>query len=174
MIFITSCDLLLLFSRWIVSESSRPHRLQHSGPLCPSPSPEICPSSCPWFQWCHPVISSSDTLFSFSPQSFPASGTFRMSSLHQMTKMLEFQLQHQSFQQVFRVDFPWDWLAWSYCPRDFQESSPAPPFKGINYSVLRLLYGPALTTVHDHWEDHSLDYTDLCQQSNVSAFQHTV
>ena len=73
MIFITSCDLLLLFSHWIVSESSRPHRLQHSWPLCPSPSPEVCPSSCPWFQWCHPVISSSDTLFSFCPQSFPAS-----------------------------------------------------------------------------------------------------
>ena len=36
------------------------------------------------------------------------------------------------------------------------------------------LYGSALTTVHDHWKDHSLDYMDLCQQSNVSAFQHTV
>ena len=34
-------------------------------------------------------------------------------------------------------------------------------------------YSPALTTVHDHWEDHSLDYTDLCLQSNASAFQHT-
>ena len=39
---------------------------------------------------------------------------------------------------------------------------------------LCLLYSPALTTVRDHWEDHSLDYMDLCQQSNVSAFQHTV
>ena len=37
-----------------------------------------------------------------------------------------------------------------------------------------LLYGPAFTTIHDHWEDHSLDYMDVCQQSNVSAFQHTV
>ena len=35
-----------------------------------------------------------------------------------------------------------------------------------------LLYGPSLTSIHDHWEDHSLDYMDLCQQSNVSAFQH--
>ena len=42
------------------------------------------------------------------------------------------------------------------------------------YFGLCPLYGPALTTVHDHWEDHSLDYMDLCQQSNVSAFQHTV
>ena len=37
-----------------------------------------------------------------------------------------------------------------------------------------LLYCSSLTTIHDHWEDHSLDYMDLCQQNNVSAFQHTV
>ena len=36
------------------------------------------------------------------------------------------------------------------------------------------LYGPALTAICDHWEDHNHDYMDLCQQSNVSAFQHTV
>ena len=40
--------------------------------------------------------------------------------------------------------------------------------------MLFLLYGPALTAVRDHWEDHSLDYADLCRQSNVSAFQHSV
>ena len=51
-----------------------------------------------------------------------------------------------------------------------QESSPAPQFKGINYSALYLLYSPAFTTIHDHWEDHSLDHPDLCWQSNVSAF----
>ena len=66
-------------------------------------------------------------------------------------------------------------IDWSpCCPRDFQESSPAPQFKGINSLVFCLLYSPALTIVHDHWEDHSLDYMDLCQQSNVSAFKHTV
>ena len=59
----------------------------------------------------------------------------------------------------------------SCCSRGFQESSPASQFKGINSLVLCLLYGPAPTTVRDHWEDHSLDYVDLCQQSNVSAFQ---
>ena len=40
--------------------------------------------------------------------------------------------------------------------------------------MFSLLYSPSLTTIRDHWEDHSLDYTDLCQQSNVSAFQHTM
>ena len=43
-----------------------------------------------------------------------------------------------------------------------------------NSLVFCLLCSPALTTTCDHWEDHCLDYTDLCQQSNVSAFQHTV
>ena len=52
--------------------------------------------------------------------------------------------------------------------RDSQVSSPAPQFKGIIFGAL--LYGPALTTVHHHWEDHSFDYTDLRRQSDVSCF----
>ena len=61
----------------------------------------------------------------------------------------------------------------SLVSQDPQESSPpAPQFEGLNSLMLCLLYGPALTTVHDHWD--SLDYTDLCWQSDVSAFQHTV
>ena len=52
--------------------------------------------------------------------------------------------------------------------RDSQESSPTLQLKSINY--LRLLYGPALTSIYDYWKNHSFDYTDLCQQSEVSAF----
>ena len=67
-----------------------PHGPQHIRPPCPSPSPEVCPSSCQLHRWCHPAISSSDTLFSLHPQSLPASGTFPMSWLfasddHQIT-----------------------------------------------------------------------------------------
>ena len=46
---------------------------------CPSPSPRVCPSSCSLHWWCCPGISSSNAVFSFCPQSFPASGTFPMS-----------------------------------------------------------------------------------------------
>ena len=53
-----------------------PHGLKHARPPWSSPSPQICPSSCPLYQWCHPVFSSSAPSFSFGPQSFPASGTF--------------------------------------------------------------------------------------------------
>jgi len=51
-----------------------------------------------------------------------------------------------------------------------QESSPTPQFKSISSSALSLLSGPALTSVHDYWKNHSFDYTDLCWQSDISAF----
>ena len=72
---------MLLLSFPVMSSSSQPHELQHARPLCLSPSPKVCPSSCPLHWWCHPAISSSDILFSFRPQSFPASGTFPVSQL---------------------------------------------------------------------------------------------
>ena len=64
-----------------------------------------------------------------------------------MAKVLELQLQHQSFQWIFRVDALIDCF-WSLCwPRDFQESSLTPQFKSIDSMVLSLLYGPTLTSV---------------------------
>ena len=61
------------FSRSIVSDSLQPHELQHARPPCPSPTPRVCPNSCPSSRWCHPAISSSVVLFSSCPQSLPAS-----------------------------------------------------------------------------------------------------
>ena len=86
-------------------------------------------------------------------------GLFRwVSSLHQVAKVLEFQLQHQSFQWIIRTGFLWDGLLGSLCsPRDSQESSPTPQFKSINFSGLSFLYSPTLTSIHDYWKNHSLD-----------------
>ena len=85
---------------------------------------------------------------------------------YQVAKVLDLQLQHQSFQWIFRVDFLLDWLSWSpCCPRDFQESSPAPHFKSISSLALSFLYGPILTFVPDYWKNQSFDNMDLCQQS---------
>ena len=64
-----------------MSDSLQPHGLQHSRLSCPSPSPGVCPSSCPLHQRCHPSIASSDALFSFCPQAFPEAGTFPMMQL---------------------------------------------------------------------------------------------
>ena len=55
-------------------------------------------------------------------------------------------------------------------PRNSQESSPTPQFENINSSALSLLYDPTLKTIYVYWKNHSFDYTDLCQQSSVSAF----
>ena len=157
-----------------MSDSSWPRGLQHARPFCPTPSLEVCSSSCPLLWWCHLAISFSDSLFSFCPQSFPAWGAFLSQLFASDDQNTGVSFQRQSFQWVFRVDFPEDLLVWSpCCPRDSQESSPAPHFEGIDSSVLHLLYSPALTTVCDHWEDHSFNYTDFCWQSNASAFQHT-
>ena len=89
------------FSHSVVSDSLQPHGLQHTRPPCPSPTPRACSNSCTLSWWCHPTISSSVIPFSSRLQSFPA----WVSSSHQVAKVLEFQLQHQSFQWIFRTDF---------------------------------------------------------------------
>ena len=88
-----------------------PHGLQHSRLLCPPLSSRVCSNSCPLSQWCHPTISSSATP---SPPVLNLSqhqGLFQwVGSSHQVTKVLELQLQHQSFQWnsgliSFRIDW---------------------------------------------------------------------
>ena len=75
-------------------------------PPCPSPTCRACLNSHPSSQWCYPTISSSVIPFSSCLQSFPASGSFLMSQFfYQVAKVLELQLQHQSFQWIFRADF---------------------------------------------------------------------
>ena len=162
----------LQFSRSVVPDSLRPHELQHARPPCPSQTLGVDSNSCPSSWWCHPAITSSVVPFSSCPQSFQASGLFQwINSLHEVAKVLQFQLQHQSFQWTSRTDLLQDRLVGSPCsPRDPQESSPTPQFKSINFLVLSFLHSPTLTSIHDHWKNHSLDQTDLCWQSNVSAF----
>ena len=69
------------FSRSVVSDSLRPHGLQHTRPPCPSPTPGVYSNSCPLSWWCHATISSSVIPFSSCPQSFPGSESFQMSQL---------------------------------------------------------------------------------------------
>ena len=93
------------FSHSVGSNSLPPHELQHARPPCPTPTPRAYPNSCPLSWWCHPTISSSVVPFSSCPQSFPASGLFKgVSFSYQVAKVLEFQLQHQTFQWTSRTD----------------------------------------------------------------------
>ena len=73
------CSQFSQFSRSVVSDSLRPHWLQHTRLPCPSKTPRVCSNSCPSSQRCHPAISSSVVPFSSCPQSLPASGSFPIS-----------------------------------------------------------------------------------------------
>ena len=93
------------FSHSVMSNSLPPHGLQHARLPCPSPTPRACSNSCPSNRWCHPNISSSAIPFSSCLQSFPALGSFQMSQAsHQVARVLQIQLQHQSFQWTPRTD----------------------------------------------------------------------
>ena len=90
------------------------------------------------------AIQPSHPLSSLSPPTFNLSqhqSLFKwVGSSRQVAKVLEFQLQHQSFQWIFRIDFLQDGLVGSPCsPRDSQESSPTPQFKRINSLMLSFL-----------------------------------
>ena len=74
-------DSSVQFSHSVVSDSLRPHELQHTRPPCPSSTPRVHSNTCPSSRWCHPAISSSVILFSSCPQLLPASETFPMSQL---------------------------------------------------------------------------------------------
>ena len=139
-----------------------------------------CPSSTTGACSTH-VHQVGDAIQPSHPLSFPSPPAFNLSqhqglfqwvsSSHQVAKVLEFQLQHQSFQRIFQIDFLQDWLVWSLCsPRDSQESSLAPQFESINSSGLNLLYGPTLTSKHDYWKNQSFDYMCICWQTNISVF----
>ena len=86
---------------------------------------------------------------------FSKKGLFNSS--HEVAKVLEFQLQHQSFQWTPRTYLLLDGLVGSPCsPRDSQESSPIPQIKHINFSVLSFLHCPTLISIHDHWKTIAL------------------
>ena len=131
------------FSRSVVSNSLRPHGLQHARPPCPSPTPGVYPNPCPLSRWCHPTISSSIVPFSSCPQSFPASRSFPVSQffasggqsirVSASTSILPMNAQDWS---------PLGWSGWISLQSKglSQESSPTPQFKSSNSSALGFLY----------------------------------
>ena len=94
------------FSRSVMYNSLQPHGLQHSRLPCLSPTCRACSNSSPLSRWYHATISSSVVPFFFAFNLSQHQGLFQwVSSSHQVTKVLQFQFQHQSFQWIFRTDF---------------------------------------------------------------------
>ena len=147
------------FSRSVVSDSLWPHESQHTRPPCPSPTPGVHPNSCASSRWCHPAVSSFVIPFSSCPNPSQQQNLFQwINSSHEVAKVLEFHPQHQSFQRTSRTGLLQNGLVGFPCSsRDSQESSPTPQFKSINSLVLSFLHSPTLTSIHDHWKNHSLD-----------------
>ena len=161
-----------LFSCSVMSNSLQLHGLSYTSLPCSSLSPRVCSNSCLLSGWCHPTISSSAAPFSSCSQSFLASGSFPISCLFTSGSQSTGASASASVLPMYiQGYFLSDWLVWSACsPRDSQECSPTPQFKSINFLVFSLLYGPTLTSIHDYWKNHSFDYMDLFQPSDVSAF----
>ena len=150
------------FSHSVMSNFLRPHESQHTRPPYPPPTPRAHSDSCPSSQWCHSAISSSVVPFSSCPQSLPASRVFSNESTLCMRwpKYWSFSFNIiPSKKHPGLISFRMDWLdllavqslLWS------QESSPTPQFQSINSLALSFLHSPTLTSIHDHWKNHSLD-----------------
>ena len=146
-----------------MSNFLQPHGLQHARLPCPHYLLEFS-QTCLLSQWFHPTISSSVTAFSFCYQSFPASGSFPMGRLFLLGgQSIGASASATVLPMIIQGWFPVGLTGLiSLLSKDSQESSQAPQFKNISFSVLSLLYGPTLTAFHEYWKNHSFDYTDLC------------
>ena len=139
--------------------------IEHARPPCPSPTPRVHPNPCPSSRWCHPTISSSVVPFSSCPQSFSASGSFPMSRVFSNESALRIRwAEYWNFsfnislsnEHPGLISFRMDWLD-LLAVQGTQESSSAPQFKTINSLALSFLHSPTLTSIHNHWKNHSLD-----------------
>ena len=145
------------FNRSVVSNSLWPHGLQHARTPCPSPAPGIYSNSCPLSQWCHSTISSCRPLL-LLPSIFPASGSFQMSQLFASggqsirvsasTSVLPMNTQDWS---------PLGWTGWILHTKGLSRVFSNTILKSINSLALSFLHSPTLTSIHDHWKNHSLD-----------------
>ena len=143
----------------------------HARPPCPPLSPRVCSHSCPLSNWCYLTISSSVAPFSFCLQSSPASGSFPVSWLSASDGQ---SIGASGLASVLPMNiqgwFPLGLTGLISLLSKGLKSLLQHHFKRISSLVFSLLYGPTLTSIHDYWKNHSFDYTDLCQQSDVSAF----
>ena len=122
------------------SNCLQPQWPQHARLPCHSLSPRVCLNSCSWSQWCDLTISSFADPFYICVQTFQHQDLFLwVGSLHQVAEVLELS---------FRIDW-------------FDESSQTSQFRSVDSSVLKFLYSPTLTSIHDYWKKHSFDYMDF-------------
>ena len=145
----------VLFSHSVMSDSLRPHGLQHARPPCPTPTPGDYSKSCPLSPWCHWTISSSVIPFSSSLQSFQHPGFFQwVSSLHQVAKVWSFSFSISPLSEYSGLIYfrnAWlDLLAVQGTLRSL------PQHHSLKPSILlcsAFFYSPTPTSIHDYWKN---------------------
>ena len=133
----------------VMSNSLQPHGLQHTSLPCPSLSPTACTDSCPLSQWSH-TVSSSVVPFSSCLQYFPASGSFPMSQFFASGVQSIGVSASASVLPMNTQDWsPLGWTGWiSFQSKGLSRVFSNTVVQSINSSVLSLLYGPTLTSIH--------------------------
>ena len=151
-------------------DSLWPLGLQLARLPCPLLSPRVVLNSCLLSQWCYPTISSFVAPISSCPQCFATSGSLpvnlifpsggqspgasALASIHPMIIQCWFSLGMTGL--IFLLSKGLSRVSSRIRKHQFFGAQPS--------------LCPALTSEHDYWKNHSLDYMDLCQQSNVSSF----
>ena len=160
------------FSHSVVIDSLRPHELQHARPPCPSPTPGVYSNSCPSSRWCHPAISSFVVPFSSCPQSLPASKSFPMSQFFAWGGQSTGVSASASVLPMNTQDWsPSGWTGWiSFQSKGLSRVFSNTTVQKHQFFGTQLFHSPTLISIHDQLKNHSLDQTDLCWQSDVSAF----
>ena len=147
-------------SHAVVSNSLQPHELQHARPPCllPTPLSGVHSNSHPSW-WCQPAISSSVVPFSYCPQSLPASESFPMSQLFAWGGQSTGVSVLASFLPKNTQDWsPLGWTDWiSLQSKGLSRVFSNTTVQKHQSSALRFLHSPTLTSIHDHWKNHSLD-----------------
>ena len=121
--------------------------------------------------WVGDAIQPSHPLSSPSPPTSNLSqhqGLFRwVSSSHQVAQSIGASVSTSVLPMNIQDWFPLGWTGWiSLLSRGLS----TPQFKSVNSLALSFLYGPTLTSIHDHWKNHRFDWRDLFWEGNVSAF----
>ena len=147
--FATVYDSSVQFSHSVVSDSLRPHELQHARLPCPSPTPRACSNSCPLLsQWCHPTISSSVVPF-LPPSIFPSIRVFSNESVLHIRWPKDWSVSFSispSNEYSGLISFRIDWFD-LLAVQGTLKSLLQPRFKSISSSALSFLYGPTLTSM---------------------------
>ena len=140
--------------------------------VLPSLSPRVYSNSCPLSQWCCPTISSSVTLFSFCPQSFPASASFPVSRLFASGgQSIGASPSASVFLMNIQGSFPLGLTGWICLQSEglSRVFSNAAVQKHQFFGTQPSLWFNS-QSIHDYWTNHGFEYMDICWQSNVSAF----